>query len=50
VAVVARLYLIRRVKGTEGPAPGKEELKMPRGMSFKEPIHAPEAPALAEKP
>ena len=49
VAVAARLYLIRRARGTEVPAPGREELKMPRGMGFKEPINAPEEPALAEK-
>jgi len=47
VAVAARLYLIRRAKGTEGPAPVKDELKMPREMGFKDPINAPEAPALA---
>jgi hypothetical protein len=50
VVVAARLYLIRRAKGTEDPAPVKEELKMPRGMGFKEPINAPQAPALAEEP
>ena len=49
MAVLARLYLVRRVKPAELAAAGKEELKMPEELLFKEPMNLPQEPVLAEK-
>jgi hypothetical protein len=49
-AVVARLSLIRRAQIAAIPDPGKEDLRMPRDMGFKEPLNLPQEPALAEEP
>lgn len=50
LAVLARLYVVRRAKPVEIPDAGKEELKMPKELLFKEPLNLPPAAAVAEKP
>ncbi len=42
LAVVARLYFIRRAKPAELSVPDKEELKMPPELLMKEPVGLPE--------
>ena len=49
LAVVARLYMIRRAKPADFPKAAKEELKPAEGLLFKEPLNLPQAPVLAEK-
>ena len=50
LAVLTRLYLIRRAALTAGPGPSSEELRMPRELGIKEPLDLPQEPALAEEP
>jgi hypothetical protein len=49
LAVLARLYLIRRVKPADLAAAGKEELKMPRELLLKEPLNLPPEPVAPEE-
>ena len=50
LAVLGRLYMVRRAKPTELAATGKEELKMPRELLMKEPLNLPPEPmAVPEK-
>jgi hypothetical protein len=46
LAVLARLYVIRRAKPAVLLAAGKDELKMPRELLFKEPLNLPQEPAV----
>ena len=49
VAVLVRLYLIRRAKPADLAAVGKDELKMPPELLFKEPLNLPPEPVADEK-
>jgi len=44
LVVAVRLYLVRRVSPAELAALGKDDLKMPREMGFKDPINLPQEP------
>ena len=50
LAVLARVYVIRRAKPAELSAGGKDELKMPSELFLKDPLNLPPETVLAEKP
>lgn len=50
LAVLARLFLIRRAKPPAPSSGGKDDLEMPPELLFKESVIAPEEPAATEKP
>ncbi len=50
LAILVRLYLIRRTTLAEFSEAGKDEVKMPRELLFKEPLNLPPEPAMADQP
>ena len=49
LAILARLYLIRRAKPPAVPDPKKDDLKMPKELLFKEPLNLPQEAVATEK-
>jgi hypothetical protein len=50
LAVVAWFCAIRRAKSADLPNAGKNDLKMPPELLFKEPLNLPREIVLAEEP
>jgi hypothetical protein len=50
LAIVGRIWVIRRAKPTDATEVKKDELKMPSELLFKEPLNLPQEAVAAETP